>query len=156
MNIAYSLSRSFSANPKKLWDYWTLAEHLERWYSPTTLKVEPGSVTSEAKLGGVWAVGVDASEYGFTAYFFGLYTEVEPGVRLVHTMNYTQDSAEFEARQEQADAHLVEVRFESQPNGCLMTFTQIGEMPAEQAEQAKAGMESYFDNLEQYIALNAG
>ena len=151
MTIAYSLSRSFSATPSVLWDCWTLASHLENWYSPTNLKVVPGSVSSSAEPSGVWAVGVDASEYGFVAYFFGVYTEVEPGVRLVHTMNYTQDSTEFEARQEQDDAHLVEVRFEAVQDGCVVTFTQLGEMPSEQTEQAKAGMESYFDNLELYL-----
>ena len=67
-------------------------------------------------------------------------------------MNYTQDVAEFEARVITPDAHTIEIDFEDRGASSWVRFTQIGELPADQAEGAKAGMESYFDNLGIYLS----
>jgi uncharacterized protein YndB with AHSA1/START domain len=144
----YSVEREFDATVDQMWDAWTDAVALEQWYSPTVLSVLPGSVVSEPVVGGWWTVGVDVPDNGFVAYFFGTYSEVADKSRLVHTLNYTQDASEFAARVETPDRHIIEIDIESRGDKTWARFAQFGELPEGQAEQAQAGMESYFDNLE--------
>ena len=152
MNKLYSVEREYPVAVKALWDAWMDADALQNWYSPTDLKVVPGSVVSENVVGGWWTVGVDVSQFGFNAYFFGTYSELLDNKRIVHSMNYTQDAAEFAARVITPDAHTIQIDFEDRGASSWVSFTQFGELPADQAEGAKAGMESYFDNLGIYLA----
>ena len=152
MKKLYSVEREYPVTVSKLWSAWMEADALQLWYSPTDLSVVPGSVVSEPIVGGWWTVGVDVSQFGFNAYFFGTYSELEENKRIIHSMNYTQDLAEFEARVITPDAHTIEIDFEDRGQSSLVRFTQIGELPEEQSEGAKAGMESYFDNLGIYLS----
>ena len=124
MKKLYSVEREYPVAVSALWDAWMDADALQSWYSPTDLKVVPGFVTSEP----------------------------EENKRIVHSMNYTQDIAEFEARVISPEAHTIEIDFEDRGDSSWVRFTQIGELPEGQAEQAKAGMESYFDNLSLYLS----
>ncbi len=148
----YTVERAFAVPVDRLWRAWTDPADLERWYSPVDLSVVPGSVVSDARVGGEWAVGVDVPEHGFVAWFHGRYTEVVAPHRLAHTLHYTQDRAEFDARDESGGHHLVSVDLEERPGGSWARWSQFGQMDADQAEATKAGMESYFDSLETYLA----
>ncbi len=44
------------------------------------------------------------------------------------------------------------IEFESRDFRSWVKFSQFGELPEGQAVQAQAGMESYFDSLEAYLA----
>ena len=148
----YSVEREFDTTVDQMWNAWTDAAALNQWYSPTALSVLPGSVVSEPVVGGWWTVGVDVPDNGFVAYFFGKYSEFVDKSRLVHTLSYTQDAAEFAARVETPEHHIIEIDFESRGDSTWVRFAQFGELPEGQAEQAQAGMESYFDNLGTYLA----
>jgi uncharacterized protein YndB with AHSA1/START domain len=148
----YSVEREYDASIDSLWNAWTNAEELEQWYSPTVLTVVPGSATSDAQVGGRWAIGVDVSANGFNAYFWGRYSEVILHEKLVHSLCYSQSEEEFIARDDNAPFHTIVVEFEARPAGSWVKFTQYGELPEGQAEAAKDGMESYFDNLENYLS----
>ena len=145
--LAYSVERTYPVSVDRMWSAWTKAAELEAWYSPTDLSVVPGSVESDPVEGGRWTVAVDASAYGHIAYFWGRYTEVVPGSRLVHTMSYSQDEADFMARDDEAPHHDIVIDVEQRDDGTWVRFAQYGDMPAEQAVMAQAGMESYFDSL---------
>lgn len=147
----YSVEREFSADLESLWNAWTRAEELEKWYSPTMLSVVPGSATSETKVGGRWAIGIDVSMNGFNAYFWGRYSEVAVHEKLVHSLSYSQSEEEFLARNDNAPFHTIVIEFEQRPGGSWAKFTQYGEMPAEQVEATRDGTGSYFDNLEIYL-----
>lgn len=151
-DLAYSVERVFPVDSDRMWQVWTDAGELEQWYAPTELSVVPGSVVSEAVEGGRWSVAVDASSYGHIAYFWGRYTEVIPGRRLVHGLAYSQDEGEFLARDDEAPHHDIVIDMESRDGGTWVRFAQYGEMPADQAAMAQAGMESYFDSLGAYLA----
>lgn len=151
-NELYFVEREFDVNIDVLWNAWTSVEALEKWYSPVDLSVIPGSVVSENFVGGRWAVGVDVSAHAFNAYFWGRYSEVEPHKKLVHSLSYSQDATEFEARDDNAPAHQIVIDFEARGEKSWARFTQFGEMPAEQAEMSRQGMSSYFDNLEKFLA----
>ena len=151
-NFLYAVEREYPVSVDTMWWAWTDAVALESWYSPTTLSVVPGSVVSEPRVGGWWTVGVDVPENGFVAYFFGKYSEVIENSRLVHSLYYTQDAVEFAARDLTVEHHLIEIDVESRGESTWVRFAQFGVLPDGQAEQAQAGMESYFDNLGGYLA----
>ena len=152
MTKLYSVEREYPVAISTLWDAWMGADALQTWYSPTDLAVVPGSVVSEDRVGGLWTVGVDVSKFGFNAYFWGTYSEIEKNKKIVHSLSYSQDLAEFEAHDLNAPAHRIEIDFEDRGESSWVRFTQFGELPADQAEGAKAGMESYFDNLGLYLS----
>lgn len=152
MRKLYSVEREYPVAVAALWHAWMDESALQDWYSPTDLSVVPGSVVSEPTVGGWWTVAVDVSAHGFNAYFFGKYSELIENKKIVHSMNYTQDVAEFNARVIDDLAHRIEIDFEDRGGKSWVSFTQFGELPADQAEGAKAGMESYFDNLGRYLA----
>lgn len=147
----YSVERVFSSPVSALWAAWTDRRLLEQWYCPVGLHVIPDSVTSDPVVGGWWAVGVDASAFGIHAYFYGRYTDVSPHHFLAHRLHYTEDPDEFLARPENTPADLVEVHFSPELDGVRVRFSQFGHLPLDQADQAREGMESYFDNLHRFL-----
>lgn len=153
-NFLYSVERTYPVGIEQLWQAWVDEDALEAWYSPTDLFVVPGSVTNEVRVGGMWAVAVDVSKFDMpNAYFFGRYSEVEPQKRLVHNLHYTQDAAEAAERDESTEHHVIVVDFEQRPDGAWCRFSQFGELPEGHAEQAQAGMTSYFENLARYLSV---
>jgi uncharacterized protein YndB with AHSA1/START domain len=152
MNKLYSVEREYPVAVSELWSAWMEADAIQLWYSPTDLSVVPGSVVSEPIVGGWWTVAVDVSAHGFNAYFWGTYSEIEVNKKIVHTLSYSQDATEFAARVITADAHVIHIDFEDRGASSWVSFTQFGDLPADQAEGAKAGMESYFDNLGIYLS----
>lgn len=151
-NVLYSVEREYPVTISTLWNAWLDADALEDWYHPTDLTVQPGSVTSDPVVGGWWTVGVDVPEHGFSAYFYGRYTEMQPMRLFEHTLAYTQDAEEFVVRNEDVPTHVILVEFEERGDRSWCKFTQYGEMPEEQIPRTKAGMESYFDSLDEYLS----
>lgn len=147
----YTVERVYPVSIETLWNAWVDPKALEVWYSPVQLEVAKDTVSNEAVVGGVWTVGVDVPEYNFVAYFFGVYTQVKKHELLEHTMNYTQSLAEFKNRVSSPEEHLIQLDFKEVEGGSWVSFTQLGEMPAEQIELTKAGTTSYFDNLGLYL-----
>lgn len=152
----YSVEREYQVPMQVLWDAWTVPALLEQWYSPTALSVVPGSAVSETEVGGRWAIGVDVSAHGFNAYFWGRFSEVETHKKLVHTLCYSQNEDEFLARSDDAESHLIVVDFEDRGNSSWVRFSQFGEMPAEQAEASREGMQSYLENLQLFLDKKMG
>jgi uncharacterized protein YndB with AHSA1/START domain len=151
MKPLYFVERKFQFPVERLWQAWTSSDELEKWYCPVFLTVVPSSATSEAVVGGTWAIAVDVSENGFNAYFWGKYSAVETNLKLVHDLNYSQDELEFALREPRSDAHRIEIDFTDTGGATVVRFSQFGDMDPEQAEASREGMESYFDNLEVYL-----
>lgn len=154
-DFLYSVERQFDIPVEILWDAWIDAEALQAWYHPTDLVNVPGSVTSDAVEGGEWSVAVDVPEHGFVAYFYGRYTKVVQNVLLEHSLYYTQSADEFAAKDPSAPHHRIVIEFDSRGVYSWVKFSQFGELPEGQAVQAQAGMESYFDSLEDFLAADA-
>lgn len=150
----YFVEREYSVPLSTLWNAWIEADQLQRWYSPEVLDTVPNSATSDAVVGGDWAIAIDVSVNGFNAYFWGKYTEVKFQEKLVHTMNYSQDELEFNLRGEDQAHHVIEIDFAARGENSWVRFTQFGSMDPEQAEATKDGMESYFNNLQKYLSKN--
>mgnify|MGYP000034085018 FL=1 len=151
-NFLYSVEREVSHPIAKLWHAWTDAAALEAWYHPTELLAVPGLTVSDFREGGTWAVSVAVPEHGFVAYFYGQYHSIEPMKHFEHSMHYTQSQEEFEAKDFSTPAHRVVIEFEDRGEASWVRFSQYGELPEGQAEQAQAGMESYLDSLQRFLA----
>lgn len=151
-NFLYSVEREISHPISALWKAWTDAEALEAWYFPVGLAAVPGLTVSDFKEGGTWAVSVDVPEHGFVAYFYGQYRSIEPLKSFEHSMHYTQSREEFDAKDFSTPAHLVVIEFDERGDKSWCKFSQFGELPEGQAEQAQAGMESYLDSLERFLS----
>jgi uncharacterized protein YndB with AHSA1/START domain len=147
----YFVEREYPVDLARLWSAWVEADQLQHWYSPQVLEIVPDSATSEAVVGGTWAIAIDVSVNGFNAYFWGKYTEVKFQEKLVHTMFYSQDELEFNLRGDDQPHHVIEIDFEARGTKSWVRFSQFGQMDAEEAEAAKDGMESYFDNLSSFL-----
>jgi len=142
----YFVEREYPVELATLWNAWVEADQLQQWYSPQVLEVVPDSATSEAVVGGTWAIAIDVSVNGFNAYFWGKYTEVKFQEKL-----NSQDELEFNLRGDDQPHHVIEIDFEDRGDKSWVRFSQFGQMDAEQAEASKDGMESYFDNLASHL-----
>lgn len=151
----YSVEREYPVSIETLWQAWTDPNALQSWYHPVDLSCVPNTVENVSEVDGIWSVSVDVPEHGFVAYFYGRYTEVKHHELMEHTMSYTQSKEEWEARDMSAPYHNVVLNFEDRDGKSWVKFSQFGEMPAEQIALTKAGMESYFDSLQNYLEGNS-
>lgn len=150
-NFLYSVEREYTQSMERIWEAWTDAAQLEAWYHPTDLANVPGSSVSDPVVGGNWAIAVDVPQYGFQSCFWGQYTAFEYGKVIEHTMFYSQDPAEFAAKDLSGQFAKIVVDFAQRPGGTWVRFSQYGELPEEHIPLAKAGMESYFQSLADYL-----
>lgn len=148
----YAVEREYPVSIDKLWSAWTDPVKLEAWYFPTDLKSVKGATNSELHVGGLWTCGVDVSEHGFVAYFFGKYLKIENHRLIEHSLHYTQSREEFEAQDFDSPSHLIVLNFEDRGSNSWVKFSQFGELPEGEADQAQAGMESYFDSLSNFFS----
>ncbi len=151
MQPAYSVEREYAYPIEKLWHAWTTAAALQSWYHGVDHRCVPNSVTADAAVGAIWSVGIDVPQYNVQVFFYGTYTTVTPQTQLVHTMHYTEMIEEFAVKDMSTPAHRVVIDFERRPNGSWVRYAQFGELPPEQIPLVIAGMNSYFDSLQQYL-----
>ena len=151
-DFLYAVEREYNATISAVWAAWAEASALQEWYHPTDLLNVPNTAQSDVRIGGRWSIAVDVPLYNMQAFFYGVYTAVEENKLLEHTMCYTQSAEDFAAMDDSAPHHKVVVDFEDRGTKTWVKFSQFGEMPAEQIPQTQAGMTSYFDSLEAYLA----
>ena len=99
-------------------------------------------------------MAIDVPQFNFVAYFYGQYQAIETNRQLKHTLHYTQSADEFALRDMSTENHLIVIDFDDRGDSSWVRFSQFGEMPDGQAEQAQAGMESYFDSLGAFLKAN--
>jgi hypothetical protein len=114
--------------------------------------VKTDSTLSNPEEGGLWKNAVETPENMGTAYFWGRYQTVEPFAKAEHTLFYSTEEADFEAADESGPSHIVVLDFEARDGGAWVRYSQFGEMPAEMAEGARMGMETYLDNLHKFLS----
>lgn len=151
MQPAYFVEREYAYPIEKLWQAWTQATALQAWYHGVDHRCVPNSVTEDAAVGAIWSVGIDVPQYNIQVFFYGTYLTVTPQTQLVHTMHYTESAADFAVKDMTTPAHRVVIDFEQRHGGTWVRFSQFGDLPAEQIPLATAGMQSYFDSLQQYL-----
>ena len=147
----YSVEREYPVGIDRMWRAWTTTSKLETWYHGTEYSCVKGATTSELRVGGLWTVAIDVPQFNFVAYFYGQYQSVETNRQLKHTLHYTQSVDEFVLRDMSTPSHLIVIDFADRGSSSWARFSQFGELPEGDAEQAQAGMESYFDSLGNFL-----
>lgn len=150
---AYSVEREFDIPREILWAAWTDPDALAVWYHGVGMTSVPGSVQSDAKIGGAWSVAIDVPEFEFVAYFYGEYTTVVDQARLERTMFYTQSVDEFNAKDMTLEHHNIRIEFEAKDFRSWVKYSQFGDLPESEALQAQAEAESLFDSLSDYLTM---
>jgi uncharacterized protein YndB with AHSA1/START domain len=152
-DFAYSVEREFDIPVDILWAAWTDPIALEAWYHGVGHSVVPGSVNSVPEVGGLWTVAIEVPELDFVAYFYGKYTAVVENARIEHTLHFTDSAAEFALRDFNTEHHQILIEFESRDFRSWVKFSQFGDLSESDAIEAQAGIESYFDSLENYLTV---
>ena len=80
----FAVTRTFDAPARLVFEAWTKAELIERWWVPKSMGVSLVSCEADVRVGGTYrfVFGIDGSK---TMAFFGKYLEVKPPLRLVWT-----------------------------------------------------------------------
>jgi uncharacterized protein YndB with AHSA1/START domain len=137
------LERTIQASAEDLFDAWTNAELLKRWWHAER-DWETPSAEVDPRLGGLLRITMrnpaDGTEYGGS----GEYTILERPRRLAFT--WTWDDDELARRQ------LVEVEFiEQDPETTLVVVTNRG-LPREEMGDYREGWTASLENLEDALA----
>lgn len=77
------ISRTFRGPARIVFDVWTNAEHVRRWFAPRSLGVEMVSCEADVRVGGKYRYVIRA--HGQEMGFSGVYSEITPHTRLVYT-----------------------------------------------------------------------
>jgi uncharacterized protein YndB with AHSA1/START domain len=149
----YSVEREYSVPIDRLWRAWTEASELESWYHPADLRSTIGATKSVLEIGGLWSCGVEVPAHNFTAYFFGKYSKIVVNELLEHTLHYTTSAEEFAKKDFSTESHMIKIEFQDRGSSSWSKFSQFGELPEGQAEQAQAGMNSYLESLAQHLYI---
>ena len=131
------IKRSFEAPAERVFDAWTSAEVMRRWWH-----AERGWETPEAEVGGAVRVVMrdpdKDEEYGGG----GEYTVVEPPTRLAFTWVW-DDEPEWQT--------LIEIEFEEIDGRTTVHFTHSGLWDEEAVRSHEGGWGACFDNLERVL-----
>ena len=78
------ITRTFNAPPRIVFDAWTRAELVRRWWAPKSRNVAIVSCDADVRVGGKYRYVLKHDTHGALA-FSGKYREVTPHSRLVYT-----------------------------------------------------------------------
>ncbi len=136
------LERIFNAPAQAVFDAWTSAEVLKRWW-PAGSDWETPIAEVDPRVGGSLRLVMRSPE-GEQFGGGGEYIEITPPERLVFT--WTWDGHE-------GDAQLVEVEFSEQADGTTtVVLTNRGLRDEESKRSHREGWQASFDNLERVLA----
>ena len=137
------LERTFKAPARAVFDAWTSAEALRRWW-PAGPDWDTPVVEVDVRVGGRLRLVMrspDGQEFGGG----GEYVEVTPPHRLVFTWKWDGDWAK--------GAQVVEVDFAEQANGATtVVMTNRGLEDEESQRSHRDGWQASFDNLDRVLA----
>jgi uncharacterized protein YndB with AHSA1/START domain len=143
-SVELRLERTFNASAEAVFDAWTSAEVLRRWW-PAGSDWETPVADVDVRVGGELRLVMrspDGEEFGGR----GEYLEITPPERLVFTWTW-DGHVGYEGTQ------LVEVEFTERDDGATtVVLTNRGLRDEEAKRQHKEGWEASFDNLDRVLA----
>lgn len=110
------ITRWFAASPETVFDCFTKAELLRRWWAPKSLGVELHEMRSDPRVGGEYRFEFAARGNPPVA-FRGVYKVVERGVRVVYTQI-------FEPMPDTGDG-IITMTFTAEDGGTLMRSSEL-------------------------------
>jgi uncharacterized protein YndB with AHSA1/START domain len=110
------VTRALNAPARIVFDAWTKPELLKRWWAPCSLGVKLFECEADVRVGGKYRY-VFGRELATAVAFSGVYREVVPGARLVHTQVFEPQAAAGEA--------IVTATFEESHGKTKLTLYQV-------------------------------
>lgn len=136
-----SMVRRFGASPAAVYDAWTRPELLARWWGPRHTRVELAEV--DARVGGRFRI-VLVEDNGARHEVSGVYSEVEPGRKLVFSWAWTGAPPERESR--------VAVSFRAVPGGTELALVHDRFADPETAVRHRRGWTESLERLSERLA----
>jgi uncharacterized protein YndB with AHSA1/START domain len=144
-STAVRIERTFGAPAQAVFETWTSAEALSRWYPPGADWDTPVAEV-DLRVGGRLRIVMrspDGEEFGGG----GEFREITPPTRLVFTWAWDRPDVA-------AGPQLVEVDFTEHPDGTTtVVLTNRGLPDKASRESHREGWEGSFDNLERMLAM---
>ena len=137
------ITRSFNAPAELVFEAWTKAEHMRRWWVPKSLGMTLLSCEIDARNGGTYRFVFQNPSGGEPMAFFGRYLEVSPHARLVWTNEDGGDAGQVST-----------LTLEQNGDKTRMVLHEL--YPSAEAFDAAAGaydgMPESFDQLDELLA----
>ena len=117
-NLALRLTRRFAAPQERVFDAWTTAEALKRWWCPP--RWEPERIEVDLRAGGAYYLGMRQLDGDSVVSIHGRFLEVHRPERLVYTWRWhgafegmpeTRVTVEFRSIEGRTDVVLVHEHF---------------------------------------------
>ncbi|MCE7995472.1 MAG: activator of HSP90 ATPase [Roseivirga sp.] len=141
-----TITRTFNAPRKLVWEVWTQPEHIAQWWGPTGMETRVEE--QDFKVGGNWKY-VMTMPNGQDFVAEGTYTEIEDFAKIVTGANFRP----------MTEGVTLSNLFEDEGAGTKITFDVI-HPTAEYAQQQKdmgfeKGWGSHFDRMQEYVSTLA-
>ena len=135
------LERSFDASPEEVFDAWTNAEVLRRWWAAQPTWTSPGCEV-DLRVGGRYLMRMEDDQTGEIHAVGGEYREVERPYRLVYTWCWQGAGGPNPGH-----VSLVTVEFRAADDGTSVVL-EHSDLPSEESRERHAvGWRGVFDNL---------
>ncbi len=143
------ITRTFRAPPRIVFDAWTRADFVRRWWAPKSMGGEVVECLADVRVGGKYRYVTRAAGQDFA--FSGIYSEVTPHSRLAYTQIF-EPMAEV-------GAALVTVTFEEHGGHTRMTSHEV--YPSKEVREGllatnmEQGLRETLTQLDELVALLA-
>ncbi len=138
------IERVFDAPRQLVWHAWTDPQQMLKWGGPRSHPVVHGE--GEFKVGGKWRACLRSVETGEDLWQGGVYREIKPPEKLVHTFHWEDDDGKPE------NEMLLELNFEEQgPKKTKLTLKQTEFRSVEQRNGHRGGWSSALDRFEEFL-----
>ncbi len=134
MEQKITVETTVHAPVEKVWECWTVPEHVTKWNHASDDWHSPSS-TNDLTVGGTFLTRMESKDGAHGFDFSGTYTAVEQNKHLAYVMD---------------DGRTVTVDFAPSGEACVVTETFDSET-INSAELQKAGWQSILDNFKQYV-----
>lgn len=132
-----TVESTIAAEMPKVWEYYTLPEHITEWNFATDDWRCPGA-ENDLRPGGKYKARMEAKDGSFGFDFEAVYDEVEPGKFLSYTMG---------------DGRKASVQFDGQGASTLVKVSFDAESQNDVAMQ-RAGWQAILNNFKKYTEAN--
>lgn len=132
-NKNITVTATINASVEKVWNYWTLPEHITQWYNASDDWHAPHA-ENDLQAGGKFTTRMEAKDGSFGFDFGGIYDEVKVHELITYTIG---------------DGRFVSIVFKA--NGDKTTVTETFEAEDQNpVDMQRAGWQAILDNFKKY------
>lgn len=132
-----TVTATINAPVEKVWNYWTLPEHITQWYNASDDWHAPHA-ENDLQTGGKFTTRMEAKDGSFGFDFNGIYDEIKTNELISYTIE---------------GGRKVSITFSENGNETIVTetFEAENENPI---DMQRAGWQAILDNFKKYVEAN--